>query len=691
MPSRPEHVLGDVRGVRIALIDNYSSFTQNLVHYLEQVTGRTPLVVANNSDVPCLDDIHGIVISPGPGTPEEANDAGMCLELLAQRVVPVLGICFGHQALGVLAGATLVRAEEPFHGRVSEVSHSGHPLFAGVPASFRTTRYHSLTLLDPLPAALECIARTGTGDIMAIRHRDAPHYGVQFHPESIASEYGRVILENFCRIVRDCRTQVATDTTPRARRSQVVAGRPKNCWVASVRSCRPKASPEAVFSALYDASETAFWLDGTSGESISYMGDASGPHGYLLRYRVEGGQLRYSQGRDGTLACQSVFDYIEAELARAEPRGVPPKFKFTGGFVGYLGYELKGILGATNAHRSPWPDAELTWVDRYVAFDHASGEVTLVSLRPEGSDASACSVWLDVSLRAIESAAPPKRVRWEEVQLAWRDTEQEYSAHIKACREQICAGESYELCLTTQLQAEAAVDGYELFLRMRASNPAPYSAYLRGQSFAIASASPERFLKVTADGVVESKPIKGTASRGRTAYEDQKNAEELASSEKERAENLMIVDLVRHDLSHVCEVGSVVVTANAHIETYATVHQLVSTVQGKLRKDATSLACVAAAFPGGSMTGAPKKRSMEILDRIETGPRGPYSGSIGYLSTSGAVDLSIVIRSALVEANRVHLGVGGAITALSEPASEVREVELKAKAQRRALAGNASK
>ena len=162
-------------------------------------------------------------------------------------------------------------------------------------------------------------------------------------------------------------------------------------------------------------------------------------------------------------------------------------------------------------------------------------------------------------------------------------------------------------------------------------------------------------------------------------------AEALANSEKERAENLMIVDLVRHDLGHSCEVGSVRVTASNAIESYSSVHQLVSTVQGQLRSDVSPLQCVAAAFPGGSMTGAPKTRSMEILDELESGPRGPYAGSIGFLSTSGAVDLSIVIRSVVVEPGKVHLGVGGAITALSDVDAEVAEVSLKAKAQLEAL------
>ena len=208
----------------------------------------------------------------------------------------------------------------------------------------------------------------------------------------------------------------------------------------------------------------------------------------------------------------------------------------------------------------------------------------------------------------------------------------------------------------------------------------PYGAFLRFGEVSVLSMSPERFLRISADGVAESKPVKGTRPRGRSAEEDEQLRAELAASEKDRAENLMIVDLLRNDLGSCAIPGSVSVDRIFDIETFSTVHQLVSTVRARLRPGVHTADCVRAAFPGGSMTGAPKIRTMRIIDELEEGPRGIYSGAIGYLGLNGAADLAITIRTLVVCPGGVSFGIGGAITALSDPAAEYEETAVKAAA-----------
>jgi len=237
--------------------------------------------------------------------------------------------------------------------------------------------------------------------------------------------------------------------------------------------------------------------------------------------------------------------------------------------------------------------------------------------------------------------------------------EADYLMDVAQCQRQLRAGESYEICLTNRLRLPAGADPLADYRRLRRINPAPYAAYLRFGELAVACSSPERFLRIDRDRRVESKPIKGTASHSADPVEDEQRRASLQRCAKTRAENLMIVDLLRNDLGRVSETGSVCVPSYLATETYATVHQLVSTIQGTLRPEVSAIGRARVCFPGGSMTGAPKHRTMEIIDRLEGEARGVYSGALGYFGLGGGADLNIVIRTPVQWGARSLWGLAG--------------------------------
>jgi anthranilate synthase component 1 len=257
-----------------------------------------------------------------------------------------------------------------------------------------------------------------------------------------------------------------------------------------------------------------------------------------------------------------------------------------------------------------------------------------------------------------------------------------YERLVEECKRIIERGDAYQLCLTNEFSVEfeegREPDPLETYLRLRTASPSHHGGYLRVGDTALLSSSPEQFLAVTPGGTITTRPIKGTRPRGVGPVEDALLSAELAASEKERAENLMIVDLMRNDLSRVCRVGSVRVTSLLEVESYRQVHQLVSTIEGALADGVSGLDAVAACFPAGSMTGAPKRSAMTHLAALENGPRGIYSGAFGYLSFDGSIDLAMVIRSIVLTPAGASVGAGGGITALSEAVDEVEETQVKA-------------
>jgi aminodeoxychorismate synthase component I len=260
-----------------------------------------------------------------------------------------------------------------------------------------------------------------------------------------------------------------------------------------------------------------------------------------------------------------------------------------------------------------------------------------------------------------------------------------YLGMIQKAQEHIAAGDVYQICLTNQIEIEHNLDPLSVFLNLREANPAPYAAYLKMGNRTVVSSSPEQFIQVSPQGQISTKPIKGTRRRDANPELDLANARELRENEKERAENLMIVDLMRNDIGKVALADSVKVPKLFEVESYATVHQLVSTVEAQLAQGQNAFTALDAAFPGGSMTGAPKVRAMEIIAQLEKGARGVYSGAIGYFGFNGAAEFGMTIRTVVFEGGHASIGVGGGITIDSDPIAELEETKLKAQALLRVL------
>jgi len=892
--------------LKILLIDNHDSYTYNLYQYISTMTKHSVDVIMNdayesvdsflsslNNFTTTLDEHYDcIILSPGPGQPSHPSDMGIVLDIIRDHShVPILGVCLGHQALGYVHGKEVKLSPcGPVHGLMSSVSFDESydddsvgdgiedglkcQLFDNLPQDFDVVRYHSLVVDFPLDgddvveSEIESIAwcnslkestdssvhsNDGTSICMALRHKHYPHYGVQFHPESIGTgDAGYQILHNFCNFAHEYKNRrgkqqqdkesILNETYLKDDPLEVNVTQP----VDSEATTPPKAStnrvlihkidktdnnelplPKQVFETMYSSRPNSFWLDSSTADEsnvngegcpitensrFSIMGSNDGPMSKKIEYfgREHDSSRRglriTSKGKEEKLNVDDDVDilsylrqqlvnegeFVDAadlvtfdnevdsgytlntvnEFGQQATDDVSIPFDYRGGYVGYLGYEVRhdtqcwifeqeggygcdtsGYEGTTNPNI---PTAAFLCVDQSLVYDHETNDWYIVGVAKKDDTEDDTISWMHDMKTRLESMKKTQ-VKSDIVNSSTSSdspvafvpnrSKTQYQKDISRSHEEIRNGESYELCVTNQLEAELKLPKqspprasheapFELYKRLRQKNPAPFSAFINiyddnglrdgtTGSVSICCSSPERFLsvkkasssKINGDRhsspltsrrqfVVESKPIKGTAaryigdSRATESPEvvkqiDSQIAEELKESVKDRAENLMIVDLLRNDLGRVCQVGSVHVPKLMHIESYATVHQMVSTVRGTLDGDTThAIDVIEACFPGGSMTGAPKQRTMEILDEIEQGvSRGPYSGCLGYISLNGCMDMNIIIRSAVltpsssssreedynVDRWKASIGCGGAITALSDSEDEYEEMLLKSR------------
>ncbi len=398
-----------------------------------------------------------------------------------------------------------------------------------------------------------------------------------------------------------------------------------------------RVDPVVIFRELIGHHDGGFWLDDSLGDAVSYLGVG--------------------------VPAATTDPFSEFDRAGALPVSR----------IGWVSYGERVATMGVSAGADAQPRTGMLDVSLAIEINHRDNSMSVIGIERNTSFDDLCAaVSALAGVIAPETGRPPARTA------VWRDDPRYYASLIESCLEHIREGDAYQLCLTTGLDVSGEIDVVDTYCALRTIAPTRHAAFLRIGHITILSASPETFLTVNGRHASTS-PIKGTRRRSDDPDEDRRLKTDLETSEKERAENLMIVDLCRNDLSRVCEPGSVTVTSLNRIETYSTVHQLVSTVTGELRSDCSAGDAARALFPAGSMTGAPKQSAVEILHRMETAERGIYSGAFGFAG-AGNLSLAMTIRTIVVDPGGAHIGVGGGITSGSRPDEEIAEVGIKAAA-----------
>ena len=672
----------------IFILDNFDSFTYNLFQYFGELGEE---VVVRRKDICTLPDLEAlnpelIVISPGPCSPDESP---LSLEIIQHFTgrIPILGICQGHQAIGQVFGGRVVRAKVPVHGKTSLVKHDGQGVFINLSNPLRVTRYHSLAIeRSSLPQDLIITAETTDGEIMGFRHKTLPIESVQFHPEAILTEQGHELLSN---AINNARKWHSTIISP---------------W--QTRSLALSVSPNLLLGAFKQAL-APFFLD--SGEQYfdlgrySYMGADPFLEASAYADKVELSWPESSHIESHSTKETGSLQVLDKLRAKYQVTTTAP-FPFSGGAVGFFSYDLKDEfekrLPQLAEDDLSMPFWRLAWYDGIVIFDHLENIywLTACGMMDNGE---CCEALANKRLDKLEELLkaynapnstitllddPPSLITGTKKILSSVSKEQ-YLEDLRRVINYIKAGDIYQANLTQRFSLPWDGNPWTLYQQLHELNPAPFAAFLPYPDFQILCSSPERFIRIQRDGAIETRPIKGTRPRGSSSTEDQTLALELQESAKDNAELTMIIDLERNDLGRICKIGTVKVPDLIRLEKYPTVWHLVSTITGQLNTALLPSEVLRAVFPGGSITGAPKIRAMEIIEELEPYKRGIYTGSIGYLGFDGAWDLNIVIRTIILKDGKAYLHAGGGIVVDSQPEEEYMETLVKAQALFSVLGG----
>jgi len=666
----------------IFLLDNHDSFTYNLYQYFGEL-GEDIIVKRQDAiTITAIEAMHPdlIVISPGPCTPSEAPLSLAIIKHFMGRI-PILGVCLGHQAIGQFFGGKVIKAKKPIHGKTAPILHDQQGVFTGLANPLEVTRYHSLVIeRSTLPEELIITAESDDGEIMGIRHRTLPIEGIQFHPEAILTQSGHQLLKN---AVQDAKKwQVQHSPSP---------------WI--VKPLSISVSPFLLFPAFKEEPSPFFLDSGNDYKELgrySYMGSTPFLEATAYPDHLELFWVNRSHREIITLQKSESLNFVNEAQTKYHVQHSP--FPFSGGAVGFFSYDLKNELEALpddNTDDLNLPLWRFAWYDGIVIYDHLEHKywVTACGIDEHGTCHADLAHARIESLEQLLNPFVPEQLEEPQDFTAMTNpagvtfspidpsvSHSQYLNDLKRVIDYIYAGDIYQANLTQRFSMAWEGDTWNLYSELHRQNPAPFAAFLPYSDFQILCSSPERFIRIQTDGQIETRPIKGTRPRGKSPADDQSEALELQNSPKDRAELTMIIDLERNDLGRICEFGTVKVSDLIQLEKYPTVWHLASTITGQLRRGLVPSDIIQAVFPGGSITGAPKIRAMEIIEELELYKRGLYTGSIGFMGFDGAWDFNIVIRTILLKDGKAYVHVGGGIVADSDPESEYYETLDKAKA-----------
>lgn len=671
----------------IFLLDNHDSFTYNLYQYFGELGEE---ITVRRQDSCTIEDIETlnpdlIVISPGPCTPSDSPLSLAVVEHFQGRI-PILGVCLGHQAIGQFFGGKVIRAKRPVHGKTASIRHDNKGVFTGLDCPLEVTRYHSLILdRSTLPKVLQITSETEDGEIMGIRHETLPIEGIQFHPEAILTQSGHQLLKN---ALQNAKSWLLENSS--------------SPWI--VKPLSIKMTPNLLFQA-FKGTPSPFFLD--SGDdypdlgSYSYIGNTPFLEATAYSDHIEVFWPNLSRRETISLHTFESLNFLND--AQLKYQVLHPPFPFAGGAVGFLSYDLKNELESLSDHAKDdlnLPLWRFAWYDGILVFDHTKKKywITACGIDENGlchSDLAQSRI--DQLEQLIQSFNPEPIISSLPItpEIPSLDTiitpcvsRKQYLKDLQRVIDYIYAGDIYQSNLTQRFTIPWSGDNWSLYYQLHQQNPAPFAAFLPYEDFQILCSSPERFIRIQSNGTIETRPIKGTLPRGNTPLLDQENALRLQNSLKDRAELTMIIDLERNDLGRICEFGTVRVPELIKLEKYPTVWHLASTITGQVTKGLKPSEIIRAIFPGGSITGAPKIRAMEIIEELEPHKRGIYTGSIGYMGFDGAWDFNIVIRTIIIKKGKAYVHAGGGIVADSVPEAEYIETLDKAKALFRVLKGH---